>query len=326
MIHPDNVLFQTGSSLPLIPSCEHFAGNEKFIRKAVILQSSTEIKFDITCDCEDGAPAGEEYQHAIMVGKIMAELGGPNNRLGVRIHDPMHQACNQDIDILMAEAAQNIAYLTIPKPVSYDDTARTVDYIHKAAELNGVSAPPIHILIETQSALSEVFKIASIDGLEGLIFGLLDFVSDHQGAIPATAMRSPGQFTHQLISRAKTEVAAAALRHGLIATHNPCLEIQDRSLAFDDAKTARDTFGFMRMYSIHPSQIESIVNGMKPNEDEIDRATQILLAAQKADWGPISHNNEMHDRASYRYFWNLLQRTHLNGISVNEEAKISFFQ
>ncbi|MDC1311769.1 aldolase/citrate lyase family protein [Burkholderiales bacterium] len=324
--HPNNALFQTGSALPLIPACEHFAGNEKFIRKAVNLQLSMEVQFDVTCDCEDGAPTGEEYEHAVMVGKLIAELGGSKNRLGIRIHDPMHQACHDDVDILMTEAGQNISYLTIPKPLGYDDAARTVEYIQKIATKNGVPTPPIHILIETQSALSEVFQIASIDGLEGLTFGLLDFVSDHRGAVPASAMRSPNQFAHQLTSRAKVEVAAAALRYGLIATHNPCLEIQDRSVAFNDAKTARDNYGYMRMYSIHPSQIESIVSGMQPSEDEIETAGDILLAAQSANWGPISHNNEMHDRASYRYFWNLLQRANINGASISPAAKNAFFQ
>ena len=326
MAHPDSVLFQTGSALPLIPACEHFAGNEKFIRKAVTLQSSMQAKFDVTCDCEDGAPAGQEHEHAIMVGKLISELGSSKNRLGVRIHDPMHQSCYEDVDILLAEAGQNIAYLTIPKPLGYDDAARTVDYISAAAAKNGVPTPPIHILIETQSALSEVFQIASIAGLEGLIFGLLDFVSDHLGAVPETAMRSPGQFDHPLISRAKAEVAAAALRYGLIATHNPCLEIKDQSVALNDAKTARNSYGFMRMYSIHPSQIESIVSGMRPNENEIERAAEILIAAQLADWGPILHDNEMHDRASYRYFWNLLQRAYVNGAPIKATAKNLFFQ
>jgi citrate lyase subunit beta/citryl-CoA lyase len=80
------------------------------------------------------------------------------------------------------------------------------------------------------------------------------------------------------------------------------------------------------MYSIHPSQIESIVSGMRPNENEIERAAEILIAAQLADWGPILHDNEMHDRASYRYFWNLLQRAHVNGAPIKATAKNLFFQ
>jgi len=54
-------------------------------------------------------------------------------------------------------------------------------------------------------------------------------------------------------------------------------------------------------------------------------AHPVLLATQKSDWSPISHKNEMHGRASYRYFWNLLRKAYLNGGFNIEQAKSSFF-
>jgi citrate lyase subunit beta/citryl-CoA lyase len=80
------------------------------------------------------------------------------------------------------------------------------------------------------------------------------------------------------------------------------------------------------MYSIHPSQIDSIVNAMQPKESEIERAAQIITAAQDANWGPISHNNEMHDRASYRFFWDLLQRAYVTGAPIDNDTKELFFK
>ena len=38
MTHPNEALFDSGNSLPIIPTCEHFAGSEKFILKAMSLQ------------------------------------------------------------------------------------------------------------------------------------------------------------------------------------------------------------------------------------------------------------------------------------------------
>jgi len=60
MIHPNDALFESGKSLPIIPSCEHFAGSEKLIGKAMQMQEKFGPIFDITCDCEDGAQAGKE--------------------------------------------------------------------------------------------------------------------------------------------------------------------------------------------------------------------------------------------------------------------------
>lgn len=326
MQHPSQVLFEAGPALPTIPACEHFAGNEKFINKAIELQASSDLNFDITCDCEDGAPSGKEEEHAQMVAKIIAGVNPDKHRMGVRIHDPLHQHCKNDIDILLTNAGNNIAYLTIPKPLGYSDAAKTVDYARQVADKAGVALPPIHILIETQSALAEVFEIAEIPGLQGIVFGLLDFVSDHQGVVPSSTMRSPGQFSHRLITRAKAEITAAALKNGLVATHNPCLEIKDESVPREDARIAREEYGFMRMYSIHPGQIRPIIESMQPNQSEIVRASEILLAAQQANWGPISHNGEMHDRASYRYFWNILKQAKTTSAALSEAVENAFFK
>ena len=40
------------------------------------------------------------------------------------------------------------------------------------------------------------------------------------------------------------------------------------------------------MWSIHPSQIQPIVAAMEPRGEEIANASEILLAAQRAQWGP----------------------------------------
>ncbi len=325
MQHPDTVLFQAEKALPALPACEHFAGNEKFIRKAFALQAEIGAVFDVTCDCEDGAPAGEERTHASMVARLLNAPENTAKRAGVRIHDPLHAAWKQDVDILIGGAGANIAYITVPKPVSRDDAAKAVDYIQSRAASTGTATPPVHILIETQSALREIFDIAAIPGLQALVFGLLDFVSDHRGAVPASAMRSPGQFQHRLIARAKAEVAAAALANGLVPTHNPCLVFDDPAVPREDARIARQEFGYLRMYSIHPSQIEPIVESMRPGASELARACEILLAAQAADWGPISHNGEMHDRASYRYFWDLLKRARATGATIPGNAEQAFF-
>ena len=326
MQHPDEVLFKGEKSFPALPACEHFAGNEKFIRKALTLQMELGLIFDVTCDCEDGAPAGEELEHARMIARVLNDPANVYKRAGVRIHDPSHIAFKQDIDILVGESGSSIAYITVPKVTSHAQVADAVEYIHDSSLKAGLATPPpVHVIIETQSGLRDVFEIASLTGLQGIVFGLLDFVSDHRGAIPASAMRSPGQFRHQLIARAKTEITAAGLANGLVPTHNPCLVFNDPASPREDARIAREEYGFLRMYSIHPAQIQPIVEAMQPSGVEVKRAAEILLAAQAADWGPVSHKSEMHDRASYRYFWDVLKRARATGVEVTTAAENAFF-
>lgn len=190
----------------------------------------------------------------------------------------------------------------------------------------GLERPiPAHVLIETHGALREVEEIAALPGIETLDFGLMDFVSGHHGAIPASAMKSPGQFEHPLVSRAKCAIAAAALGHGLVPSHNVTTELHDTQAVHADAKRARDEFGYLRMWSIHPNQVQPIVDAMRPDFGEVNEAAGILLAAQAAGWGPIRHDGRLHDRASYRYYWELLARAHATGMELPVGVRQRFF-
>jgi hypothetical protein len=109
-------------------------------------------------------------------------------------------------------------------------------------------------------------------GVVSLDFGLMDFVSAHHGAIPLGAMVSPAQFEHPLVVRAKCEIAAAALAHGIVPAHNVTRALDNPDRVFDDARRARDHFGYLRMWSIHPGQIDPIVDAMRPAVPEVEKA------------------------------------------------------
>lgn len=325
-IHPNQALFGGEQPFPVIPSCEHFAGSEKLILKALALQDSLGPIFDITCDCEDGAAAGQEREHAEMIVRVLNSAENKHHMAGARIHDYTHAAWRQDIDILVGGAGNLLAYITIPKCTRVTQAAEMIAYIQHTAHRYGINRViPIHILIETHGALHDVYEIAALPWLQVLDFGLMDFVSGHHGAIPASAMRSPEQFEHRLLIRAKTEVVAAALAHGVVPAHNVTLDLKNTEVTFADASRARNEFGFLRMWSIYPSQIQAIVDAMKPKYDEVTEASNILLAAQAAEWGPIQYAGELHDRATYRYFWEVLQKAKLTGVTIPDNAKLAFF-
>ena len=230
------------------------------------------------------------------------------------------------MDILVGGAGNVLAYITIPKSTRAAQTAEMIAYIQKVAASRGISREiPVHALIETHGALHDAYEIAALPWVQVLDFGLMDFVSGHHGAIPATAMRSPGQFEHRLLARAKAEVVAAALAHGVVPAHNVTLDLKNTETTFADASRARNEFGFMRMWSIYPTQIQAIVDAMKPDYHEVTDASNILLAAQAAGWGPIQYDGELHDRATYRYFWEVLQKAKLTRVEIPAQADAAFF-
>lgn len=326
MTHPREELYESGKSLPIIPSCEHFAGSEKLMLKAFEMQQKLGPIFDVTCDCEDGAQVGKEVEHAKMVVRVVNSDANHYGMAGCRVHDYSNANWKQDIDILVPGAGEKLAYITVPKASCYNDAKEQIEYIMATCKSAGIKREiPIHILIETHGALRDVEQLATLPWVQVLDFGLMDFVSGYQGAIPAINMRSPGQFDHVLISRAKANVTQAALSNHVIPCHNVTLDLKNPYQTFKDAEIAKNQFGFMRMWSIYPTQIQAIVDAMKPDFTEVQDAGNILIAAQNASWGPIQYEGELHDRATYRYFWELIQRAHFSGEKLSEEVNKRFF-
>ena len=78
------------------------------------------------------------------------------------------------------------------------------------------------------------------------------------------------------------------------------------------------------MWSIHPNQIRPILEAFAPAEHEIENATKIIAAGADVAWAPISFEGQLHDRASYRYFWQVLARAHQTGRVLPREARSWF--
>jgi len=324
--HPSQVLFAGEKPFPMMPAVDHYAGSEKLISKALQLQAELGPIFDITCDCEDGAPAGADRQHAEMVADFVMSDANRHGRVGARIHDIAHPAWQQDIEIIVGRAGKRLAFVTLPKVSGSDDVRVQLRELRRASVAAGLTRSiPVHVLIETHGALRAVWEIAAMPEVESLDFGLMDFVSGHHGAIPGSAMLSPGQFEHPLVVRAKCEVAAAALANGVVPSHNVTTELRDLDVIRRNAERARNEFGFLRMWSIHPKQILPIVEAMRPDFSEVEAAAAILIAAQDCDWGPIQYHGQLHDRASYRYYWELLARAQATGMPLGDAAQTRFF-
>jgi citrate lyase subunit beta/citryl-CoA lyase len=334
-MNPAQALFDPEQrAVPALPVCDHYAGVEPRMTKSLQLQAELGPVFDVTLDNEDGAPVGREVEHARLIAGL---LGGPLNRygrVGVRLLPVSHPAFAEVAGIVLG-AGQRPAYLMIPKPrgvACIDAAARTIDRL-------GGADVPLHALVETHAALAEVAALAAHTRIESLSFGLMDFVSAHRGAIPQWAMSAEGQFEHPLVVRAKLEIAAACHAHGKVPAHGVVTEFKDSAALAEAARKAVDLLGFTRMWSIHPSQVRTIVAAFAPAAHEVAQAVAILQAAEAADWAPIRYQHghhdsphgghqdgqadTLHDRASYRYFWQVLQRaerTRLAGAASLPEA------
>lgn len=304
------------------------------MRKSLTLQAEMGPVFDVTLDGEDGAPVGGEVEHAHLMAELACSPLNAHGRVGVRVVPVDHPAFIPMLEVLLPKAGTHLAYLMVPKPRHLQDVQSAVQTIDALAAQNRLASQiPIHTLIETHGALRDVFAIASQPRIESLSFGLMDFVSAHRGAIPQSAMTSQGQFDHPLVLRAKLEIAAACHAVSKVPSHCVVTEFKDSRALQHAAELACKRLGYTRMWSIHPDQIRPIIDAFSPSSAEIDQAVEILLAAQAADWAPIRHRyqgrDQLHDRASYRYFWQVIQRAQRTSTRDNPQlsavAREAFF-
>jgi citrate lyase subunit beta / citryl-CoA lyase len=325
-IGPREALFDADEVATALPVCDHYCGVESRMRKSLELQAELGPVFDVTLDCEDGAPIGGEAEHALMAADMVMSTANRFGRVGARVHPPDHASFADDVATLIGRAGDRLAYLMVPKPRGLADVERACAEIDRQTRAHRLTRPiPVHALIETHGALREVNTIAAHPRIESLSFGLMDFVSAHRGAIPAAAMSVQGQFTHPLVMRAKLEIAAAC--HGYAKTPSHCVvtEFVDVDAITAAATRASRELGYTRMWSIHPNQIEPIVEAFAPSAAEVDLAIEIVRAAQAADWAPTRHRDTLHDRASYRYYWQLLERAARTGQPLPAEARADWF-
>jgi citrate lyase subunit beta/citryl-CoA lyase len=326
-LHPKLALFEEGDAATLLPVVDHYCGVEVRMRKSLELQAEMGPVFDITLDCEDGAPIGGEAEHVLLVAELLNSPANRFGRVGARVHPLDHPSFENDVDGLIARAGEKLAYLMLPKPQSAAEVAQAIAFVDASLARHGIAKPlPIHTLIETHGALREVWQIAALPRIESLSFGLMDFVSAHRGAIPRAGMSVQGQFSHPLVLRAKLEIAAAAHAHGKTPSHCVVTEFKHASAIQEAARRAARELGYTRMWSIHPNQIQPIIDAFAPSTAEIDEAIDIIHAAQAAHWAPIQHRDTLHDRASYRYFWQLLERAYRTQQPLPAEVRQAYFE
>ena len=316
--HPRQVLLGAQAAAYALPVCDHYSGVEARMKKSLQLQAEMTQEFgtcvfDVSLDCEDGAPVGGEAEHAALVSEL-ALTAAPNARVAVRVHPVDHAAFETDVATIAGKAGHRLCHLMVPKVESVADVERAV----RALDDAGAKSLPLHVLIESPAAVHRAFDIAAHPRVQSLSFGLMDFVSAHGGAIPAAGMSSAGQFTHPLVLRAKLEIASACHAHGKVPSHCVVTEFNDTGAMRGAARRAAHELGYTRMWSIHPAQIRPILEAMAPQADEVQTASDIMEAALDANWAPISYQGQLHDRASFRFYWQLLERAHRTGVAVPE--------
>ena len=111
-----------------------------------------------------------------------------------------HHAWRSDLDILVGDAGARIAFVTLPKAESAATCSASCTRCARN-RARGRASRTIPVSVHDRDARRACTKRGRSPRCRAsmsLDFGTMDFVSAHHGAIPSSAMQSPGQFDHPL--------------------------------------------------------------------------------------------------------------------------------
>ncbi|NYD65836.1 HpcH/HpaI aldolase/citrate lyase family protein [Agromyces atrinae] len=143
------------------------------------------------------------------------------------------------------------------------------------ADLELLSPWPTIALCETAAGVLAAAEIASTPAVVALMWGAEDLVVSLGG----TSSRTGDGAYRDVVRHARSAVALAAAAHGVGMIDTVHLDIDDADgLAAEAADAA--ALGFVATACIHPAQVGIIRDAYRPSVDEIERARELLAAAE----------------------------------------------
>src|SRR6476659_1071766 len=116
-MHPRDILLGAQAQTGFLPVCDHYSGVEARMRKSLQLQAELTEEFgacvfDVTLDCQDGAPVGGEAEHAA---------------IAVRVHPVDQPAFEQYVATIAGKVGNRLCHIMLPKVESVSVVERAAN-------------------------------------------------------------------------------------------------------------------------------------------------------------------------------------------------------
>lgn len=298
------------SEMPLIAVCDHYAGDEKKFINSLRIQQEYENLLDITFDLEDGAKSKNAKEQRQLASYLLNEVPCSGRR-GVRINAISTEHWKDDLKELLNSKCLWPDYITIPKISNYEELNSLYHYVNELCNKSNRSMPKLQIMIEDANGLRNINGIIKSCNIECISLGLLDFVSSLYGSVPYSFLSTEKEKECEIINYIKTEISIASHANNIVPSYSVCTELVDEEIIFQHALRAKNNFGYLRAWSIHPNQIKPIISAFIPSDKEIIEAVNVIVEAKKHNYGPIAFDGKMYDMASFKAMARKILRSRL---------------
>jgi len=272
---------------------------------------------EIFLDLEDSvAPLAKAAARIAVVAALRTyEYAGKTKAVRLNAVDSEWYA--DDLIAIVGEAGDRVDCLMIPKVEfveevrGIDDALTQLERKHKIEQRIG-----LELQIESARGLDRVSEIAAASSrTETLILGPGDLSASlgmPQLMVGGMAHEYPGDLWHYFLAR----IVVAARAYGLQPIDGPFANVRDAAALRESARRSA-MLGCDGKWAIHPSQIAVINEVFTPARGDIERASRILNAYEKATdqrAGAVMLDGEMIDEASRKMAEVVIERARLYGL------------
>jgi citrate lyase subunit beta/citryl-CoA lyase len=223
----------------------------------------------VIVDLEDAvAPPDKAAARAALLGWLDS-----GKRAWVRINGPESEWFAPDLPVA---AHRGVVGVMVPKA----EEVAALREVRRAAP-----AARLVPLVESALGLWRAQEIASVEGVERLAFGSVDFQLD-------TGIEGEGE---ELLHARSHLVVASRVAGRLAPVDGVTLAIDDPAALAADVKRAR-RLGFGGKLCIHPKQVAGVNAGFAPGEDEIRWAKRVVEAAGASGDNAVRLDGKLVDR------------------------------
>lgn len=186
--------------------------------------------------------------------------------------------------------------IVLPKVESAKDVVVLDHYLTALEQREGVAPNSIRIIPVATETPQAMFALDSYRGASSRLIGLTWGAEDLSTAIGASTNRVDSgeyEFTYQL---ARSLCLVGAHAAGLQAIDTITTDFRDQERLKREVRASRRA-GFNGKIAIHPDQIEGINVGYSPDEEEVQHATAVVEAFERAGGaGAVQLEGKMLDK------------------------------
>ncbi len=292
------------------------ASSEKMLGKAPGIPAD-----QVFLDLEDAvAPLEKESARAKAVDAIKNQDWG-EKILCVRVNAWDTKWTYGDVIEVVGNAGERLEEIMLPKVQSPAEVVAMDLLLTQVEQTAGLPVGHIGIeaQIETARGLINVEEIcAASSRLETIIFGPADFAASMEMPVLTGGVQIPeypGDHFHYVFNK----ILMAGRANGLQVIDGPFLKIREPD-AFRDYCNRTKVLGYDGKWALHPDQVTILNEMFGPNQEQFDRALDILEAYEEATTsgdrkGAVMFGDEMIDEASRKMAVKVVSRGRRAGLT-----------